>query len=97
MSEDVSLSLARPLHLPQDPELLVRLNAAVQISGGVLLLTRLHRPAALMLIASMLPTTYAGHRFWATDDPQEFSRQLTQFCKNVGLVGGLLLDLASRT
>src|SRR2546428_9073277 len=42
---------------PQDPRTLVRLNGAVQLIGGLLLPTRLHRIAALALIGSVIPTT----------------------------------------
>jgi putative oxidoreductase len=55
----------------------------------------LPRAAATGLIASLVPTTLAGHRFWEIDDPKQKSMQLTQFLKNLGLIGGLLLVLAA--
>ena len=77
--------------VPTDPRTLVQINGAVQIAGGLLLPTRLHRIAALALIASIVPTTAAGHRFWEREDPAERQQQQIHFLKNLGLLGGLLL------
>jgi hypothetical protein len=64
----------------------------VQIAGGVLLATgKFRRPAALALIGSIVPTTYAGHRFWEELDPATRAQQKMHFLKNVGLLGGLIL------
>ena len=76
---------------PTDARTLVQVNAAVQLVGGLLLVTRLRRPAALMLAASLLPTTAAGHAFWLEDEPAGRLQQQTHFLKNLGLLGGLLL------
>jgi putative oxidoreductase len=77
--------------VPTDPRTLVQLNGAVQVIGGLLLPTRLHRVAALALIGSIIPTTLGGHRFWEHDDPATREQQQTHFLKNVGLLGGLIL------
>jgi putative oxidoreductase len=75
-----------------DAAMLVRVNGAVQIAGGILLATgKFRRPAALALIASIVPTTYAGHRFWEELDPATRAQQKMHFLKNVGLLGGLIL------
>jgi putative oxidoreductase len=47
--------------------------------------------AALALGASLVPTTFAGHRFWEEGDPKQRAAQKIHFLKNVGLLGGLLL------
>jgi putative oxidoreductase len=94
VSEDVSLKLARMVGLPEDPELLVKVNAGVQVCAGLLLsIGRFRRLSALALIGSIIPTTYAGHRFWAIEDPVEHNRQKMHFMKNLGLLGGLMLEL----
>lgn len=81
-----------PLPLPSQTEQLVKLNAASQIVAGLLLaIGRLPRLAALVLAASIVPTTAAGHRFWELDDPAQRSQQQIHFLKNAGLLGGLLL------
>ena len=78
--------------IPSDPEMLVRVNGAVQIGAGVLLATgRFRRLASLALIGSIIPTTIAGHRFWEEADPVTRSQQKIQFLKNLGLLGGLIL------
>jgi putative oxidoreductase len=78
--------------LPTDARTLVRLNGAVQAGSGLLLATNtLTRPAALALAGSLVPTTLAGHDFWAHDEPTHKAAHRTQFLKNLGLLGGLLL------
>jgi putative oxidoreductase len=77
---------------PTDTETLVRLNGAAQVAGGLLLATgHATRPAAVMLAASLVPTTLAGHRFWDIKDPEQRKQQQVHFLKNLGLFGGLLL------
>jgi uncharacterized membrane protein YphA (DoxX/SURF4 family) len=78
--------------VPNDPEALVQLNGAIQIGAGVLLATgRFRRLASLALIGSIIPTTYAGHRFWEETDEVARAEQLMHFLKNLGLLGGLIL------
>jgi uncharacterized membrane protein YphA (DoxX/SURF4 family) len=92
-AEEVGPKVAAPLGLPTDPEQLVKINAAVQIVGGLLLaLGRFRRLAAIALAASLVPTTQAGHAFWKATDPAEKGRQQMQFTKNLGLLGGLILE-----
>jgi uncharacterized membrane protein YphA (DoxX/SURF4 family) len=75
-----------------DAETLVRINGAVQVGAGVLLaLGKWRRLAALALIGSIIPTTYAGHRFWEESDPITRKQQQMHFLKNAGLLGGLIL------
>ena len=77
-------------YLPEDPETLVKLNAAVQLGAGSLLaLGRFPRLSSMLLAGSLVPTTLAGHRFWEEKDPEERYRQRGNFLKNVGLLGGL--------
>ena len=83
---------APSLPLPEDPVTLVRINAAVQITAAAALATgRVPRLASATLAASLVPTTVAGHRFWAESDPARKSDQRIQFFKNVSMLGGLLL------
>jgi uncharacterized membrane protein YphA (DoxX/SURF4 family) len=81
--------------LPTETRTLIRINGAAQLAGGLLLATRwAHRPAALALAASLVPTTVAGHPFWMHDDDAHRRDQQVHFLKNVGLFGGLLLAAA---
>ncbi|MFD4368716.1 DoxX family membrane protein [Rhodococcus sp. NPDC058521] len=78
--------------VPTDVETLVKINAAVQIGGGVLLATgKAPRFASLALAGSLVPTTLAGHDFWNENDPAQRSAQRIAFLKNVSLLGGLLI------
>ena len=85
---------AEKLGLPK-AERLVRANGLAMAAGGTALaLGIVPRAAAAGLIASLVPTTLAGHRFWEEEDPQARRMQLTQFLKNLGLIGGLVLLLS---
>ena len=78
------------------PALAVRGNGAAMVAGGAALtLDKLPRLAALGLIASMIPTTLAGHSFWELDGADRKAQEI-QFYKNLGLVGGLVLVLTRR-
>jgi hypothetical protein len=50
----------------------------------------LQRISALALAASLVPTTAAGHAFWAVEDPSARKQQRIQFHKNMAMIGGLL-------
>ena len=72
-------------------ELVVRGNAAVQVLGGTLLaLGRAPQLSALALAGSLIPTTLAGHAYWAIEDPAARKQQRIQFHKNMAMIGGLL-------
>lgn len=89
--------MLKAANLPTNPETLVKINGAVQATGGLLLATgHLTRPAAAALAASMVPTTVAAHPFWAQDDRQRTADQGVQFAKNMGLLGGLLYAAVDR-
>jgi uncharacterized membrane protein YphA (DoxX/SURF4 family) len=78
--------------LPDDPELLVRANGAVMAGAGALFaLGRLPRLSALAMVATLAPTTYAEHAFWAEKDPERRRAQRRSFLENLGLLGGTLL------
>lgn len=78
--------------MPERTEDTVRLNGGVQVVAGVLLgLGRLPRLSALALAATLVPTTLAGHRFWAAEDPADRAQQRIHFLKNLSMLGGLLI------
>jgi uncharacterized membrane protein YphA (DoxX/SURF4 family) len=81
-----------PVEVPKDVEQWVKVDAAVKVAAGSLFaLNKLPRTTALVLAGSIVPTTLAGHRFWEHDDPTERFGQISNFLKNTGLLGGLLL------
>jgi uncharacterized membrane protein YphA (DoxX/SURF4 family) len=86
---------ARVPALPDKTEQAVRLNGAVQLVAGSLLAAgRVPRLSALALAATLVPTTFAGHRFWEAEDKQERAQQRIHFLKNVSMLGGLLITAA---
>lgn len=84
--------VAGPLGLPDDAELLVRVNgAAMATAGSLLAMNRVPRLSSLVLATTIAPTTYVAHPFWEAKDPEQRREQRTQFLKNLGLLGGVLL------
>jgi putative oxidoreductase len=81
-----------PVQLPTDVQQWVQADAAIKVAAGSLFaLGKFPRLTALVLSGSIVPTTLAGHRFWEHDDPTERFGQISNFLKNAGLLGGLLL------
>jgi uncharacterized membrane protein YphA (DoxX/SURF4 family) len=92
-SEHVAPTLAQRVpYLPDDPESVVKVVAAVQVGAGALLgLGKLPRLSAALLAGSLVPSTLAEHRFWEETDPERKAQQRAHFLKNMGLLGGLAL------
>ncbi len=81
-----------PLPFDLDSKQLVQLNGVVQVVGGLMLATgKFPRLSSLVLAASLVPTTLAGHRFWEESDPKVKAQQQVHFFKNVSMLGGLIL------
>lgn len=86
------IASALPVDLPDDTEQLIKINAGVQVGAGLLLaLGKFPRLSSLALAGSLVPTTFAAHRFWEVEDDSTRSQQMVQFTKNVSLLGGLLM------
>jgi putative oxidoreductase len=80
-----------------DPYQAVRMTGAVQMAAATLLASRrFTRLAALALLATVVPTTAGGRRFWTEDrgDTQDVGHRVV--VRNIGLVGGLLLAALDR-
>jgi putative oxidoreductase len=83
--------------LPEDNEQLVRINGAVHVAaGGLLVLGKFPRLSALVLAGSLIPTTLGGHRFWEADDDTTRKNQQIHFLKNLSILGGLLFASLDR-
>jgi uncharacterized membrane protein YphA (DoxX/SURF4 family) len=93
VADDVAPMIAEALRLPvSDTVTLVRINGGVQVVAGTMLaLGKARRLSALTLAASLIPTTYAGHRFWEEVDEERRAHQRIQFLKNAAMLGGLML------
>lgn len=87
-----AVPLAERAGLPTEPVELVKLNGAVQLGAGLLLMAGwMPRLASLALAGSLLPTTFYTHRFWEIEDPPERRTQMMQALKNGSILGGLLI------
>lgn len=84
-------TIRKAVPLPDDDELMVRGNAAVQVAAGAMLALGIApRLSALALAGSLVPTTLAGHSYWKIEDPDVRKVQRIQFHKNMAMIGGLL-------
>jgi uncharacterized membrane protein YphA (DoxX/SURF4 family) len=94
-ADTIAPALAQKVGLPDDTITLVRINGGVMMGAGVMLaMGWLPRLAAGALVGTLVPTTIAGHRFWEETDKQARAQQMTQFLKNVSMLGGLIIAAA---
>ncbi|HVQ51599.1 MAG TPA: DoxX family protein [Mycobacterium sp.] len=78
--------------VPSNAEKVARINAAVQIGGGLLLATgRLPRVASAALALTVVPGSLGGHTFWSESDPQRKADERRAFLTDVSLIGGLII------
>jgi len=81
--------------VPSNPETAARINAAVQISGGLLLATgKLPRIASAALAVTVIPGSLGGHLFWTEKDPQRKAEQRRALLTDLSLLGGLIIAAA---
>lgn len=79
-------------NVPADAETVARINAAVQIGGGLLLATgKLPRLASAALALTVVPGSLGGHAFWRESDPQRKADERRAFVTDVSLIGGLII------
>lgn len=78
--------------LPVNGSNLTRFTGAVHVAAGLSLATgHVPRLAALVLAATVPPTTIAGHPYWNEADPAARANQRIHFFKNLSMTGGLLM------
>jgi uncharacterized membrane protein YphA (DoxX/SURF4 family) len=79
-------------NVPSNADTVARVNAAVQIGGGLLLATgKLPRVASAALALTVVPGSLGGHTFWSESDPQRKADERRAFLTDVSLIGGLLI------
>jgi uncharacterized membrane protein YphA (DoxX/SURF4 family) len=79
-------------NIPTNAETVARINAAVQIGGGLLLATgKLPRFASAALALSVVPGSLGGHTFWSETDPARKADERRAFITDVSLIGGLII------
>ena len=73
------------------PEAMAVMTVAVELGGGTLLAIGWRRRwVAWFLAGFVLAATVLGHRFWEVD-PSRFFGEMSNFLKNLAIIGGLLL------
>ena len=79
-------------NVPSDAETFARINAAVQVGGGLLLATgKLPRLASAALAFTVIPGSLGGHMFWAQSDPERKAEERRAFMTDLSLLGGLVI------
>jgi uncharacterized membrane protein YphA (DoxX/SURF4 family) len=70
----------------------VLLTGVLALVGGVMIALGLWGDlGALFIVTFLLLVTPMMHRFWKETDPMQWQMQLTNFQKNLGLLGGALV------
>ncbi len=78
--------------VPSDAETFARINAGVQVGGGLLLATgKLPRLASAALAFTVIPGSMGGHMFWNQTDPQRKADERRAFMTDLSLLGGLII------
>jgi putative oxidoreductase len=73
-------------------EVLLMATIAVEIIGGLMLITGIaSRFAALALAAFTIVAGVLFHDFWTVADAAQYGNQLNHFLKNLAITGGLLI------
>src|SRR6187200_3268456 len=79
-------------NVPSNAEAVARVNAGVQIGGGLLLATgKLPRLASAALALSVVPGSLGAHAFWNENDPQRKADERRAFLTDISLIGGLII------
>ena len=79
-------------NVPSNAETVARVNAGVQIGGGLLLATgKLPRLASAALALSVVPGSLGAHSFWNESDPQRKADERRAFLTDISLIGGLII------
>lgn len=86
-----SISYAAGLGIPM-ADILVPLSGIISFIGGLSILLGVHaRVGAFLILVFMVPVTFLMHDFWNVADPQMAQNEMTQFMKNLTIIGGALL------
>ena len=76
------------------PKLAVIVSGLLLLIGGLTILTGF-RPVigVAALVVFFLPVTFMMHNFWTVEDPQMRMMEMTNFTKNMALMGSALMFL----
>ncbi|MFV8164440.1 DoxX family protein [Mycobacterium sp. 134] len=81
--------------VPNNAHAVARVNAVVQVAGGLLLAAgRAPRLTAAALAVTMIPGSLGSQAFLKDSDPQHAARQRRELLTDVSLLGGLIIAAA---
>jgi putative oxidoreductase len=94
MNFQMMAGFAAAKHLPL-PEAAIGAAAALEILGGLAVLTGFHtKLASWLLFLFLIPTTLLFHNFWTMSGMDRMDNQ-GHFMKNLAIMGGLLILAAN--
>ncbi|MCS7176397.1 MAG: DoxX family protein [Candidatus Kapabacteria bacterium] len=90
-----ALSEYAALHGVPAPTLAVYVGGILLAVGGITILSGMYVPVGVAALVAFLGlVTFWMHAFWRVRDPVQRMVELTQFTKNMALIGATLLLLA---
>ena len=73
----------------------VQATGAMLVAGGLSIIAGLKpRQGLAMIVAFLVPVSLQMHRFWDEEDAQKKQMEMTQFLKNMAMVGAALALMA---
>lgn len=88
---DSSAEHAAAKGVPQPKNMVLLSGVTFGLGGLSIILGLFPDVGALMLIATLIPATFFFHKFWEETDPIVKQVEMSQFMKNVSLIGGCLI------
>ena len=82
--------------IPAARQAVILNGGTMVVAGTALAVGFLPKLAALLLIGSLIPTTFVGHPFWQETNPQARANHKIHFTKNLAMIGGLLVVLLEK-
>ena len=71
---------------------LVPLSGVMAIVGGLLIVIGYRaKLGAWLIVAFLIPVTFIMHAFWKETDPNQMQMQISNFLKNISMLGGAFL------
>ena len=72
--------------------ILVPFSGVMAIVGGLLIVVGYKaKLGAWLIVAFLIPVTFTMHAFWNETDPNQMQMQISNFLKNISMIGGALL------
>lgn len=96
MNPDPKVGKVDKAGVPMARQATILQGAAMVLGGTALAVGFLPKLAALVLVATLIPTTFVGHPYWQEENPANRAGQQIHFFKNLAMLGGLLVVLLEK-